>query len=152
VIQPRSTLLIIAAIALMGSPPLSRLEAQELPRSFASLRYAPAEAGATPRMIPTELGDSTLPRTYWLEGALIAGIPLALLGVAFAEWGCSDSDSGGGSGDGPCWDNQLLGAVIGFGTGASLGALIGGQLKKKDRQRANQVTGPAGRDSSESVP
>jgi hypothetical protein len=151
VIQPRSILLIVAAIALMGSPPPSRLEAQELPRSLASLRYVPAHDSSAHRMIPMEVGDSTtLPRTYWLEGALIVGIPFALLGVAFAGWGCSNSDSGGC--DGPCWDNELLGAVVGFGTGASLGGLIGGQFKKKDRRKANQVTQAAGRDSSGSVP
>jgi hypothetical protein len=133
VIQPRSRLLIVvAALVLMGSASLSPLEAQELSRSLASLSYIAAEDTAAPRIAPIELGDSTHPRTYWLEGALIAGVPLALLGAGMAGWACSDRDTGGGRG--PCWDNELLGAIVGFGTGASFGALVGGKIKKRGKR------------------
>jgi hypothetical protein len=133
VIQLRSHLLIVvAALALMGSASLSPLESRELPRSLARLSYIAAEDSAAPRIAPIELGDSTPPRTYWLEGALIAGIPLALLGAGMAGWACSNKDSGGGQS--PCWDNEVLGAVVGFGTGASFGALVGGQIKKRGKR------------------
>jgi hypothetical protein len=146
VIQPRSALLTLATALLMGSASLHQLEAQELPRSLASLSYITAEDTAAPLIAPIELGDSTRPRTYWLEGALIAAVPLALLGAGMAGWACSDP--------GPCWDDELLGAVAGFGTGASFGALVGGQIKKrgKDRKKADQQIEPVGQDSSESTP
>jgi hypothetical protein len=150
VIQPRSPLLIVvAALALMGSASLSPLEAQELPRSLASLSYIAAEDTAAPFIAPIELGDSTPPRTYWLEGALVAGVPFALLGAGAAGWACSEGEGG----EGPCWDNELLGAVFGFGIGASFGALVGGQFKKgkKDPKKADQPIEPAGQDSSESI-
>jgi hypothetical protein len=78
--------------------------------------------------------------TYWLEGALIVGIPVGLLTTAFAAGMCSDPDSGGGQE--PCWDDALLGAVIGFGTGASLGGLLGGLIPKPQRSVADSLSPP----------
>jgi hypothetical protein len=121
----------VAVLALLDLSPRFALHAQELPRPFATLNYAGSQTTPAPLTASVELSDSTLPRTYWLEGALIGGAVVALLGVSLAGSACSDPDSGGGQG--PCWDNVLLGAVIGFGTGASFGGLIGGQFKKARR-------------------
>jgi hypothetical protein len=131
--QPRSPLLrVAAALGLMGLAAITPLQAQELPRSFTSLRYVETGDTATPFPPPIELADSTGERTYWLEGALIGGTIVGVLLAAFAGAACSDTDSGAGTG--PCWDNVLLGAVVGFGTGGSAGALIGGQFKKPAKE------------------
>jgi hypothetical protein len=96
------------------------------------------------RPSPAGLSDTTPKRviqpTYWLEGALIVGIPVSLLTTAFV-WGmCNDPDSGGGHE--PCWDDALLGAVIGFGTGASLGGLLGGLVPKPEPTRPDTLPAP----------
>ena len=140
---------LLVSLALVGAASISPALAQELPRTLSSLRYVPAQDRVAPRIIDIEVGDSTYPRTYWLEGALIVGVPFALLGALFAGHGCSDPDSG--AGEGPCWDNVLLGVVVGFGTGASLGGLIGGQFKKKARQKADHPIEPEAQDSVESA-
>jgi hypothetical protein len=69
-------------------------------------------------------------KTYWVEGALIGGATVGVLFAALAGGFCGDSDSN--TAGGPCWDNVLLGALVGFGTGGSLGALIGGQFNKAE--------------------
>jgi len=69
-------------------------------------------------------------KTYWMEGGLVAGAGLGILTAALVGGLCADSDSGG---EGPCWDNTLLGGVIGFGVGFSVGALIGGQFNKAEQ-------------------
>ena len=87
-----------------------------------------------------EPGDTTrsYPRTYWLEGALVGGGVVGLLGTILAAGFCADADSGGG--DEPCWDNALLGAAVGVGTDASLGALLGGLIPKPQRQEADSLS------------
>jgi hypothetical protein len=149
-IRPRSFLwMSIVAFSLIGSATLPRLQAQELPPSFASMRYAPALDTARQRT-SMELSDTTsIPKTYWLEGALVGGTVLGLLGGALAGGLCADPDSGG---TGPCWDNVLLGIVIGFGTGGSFGALVGGQLKKPSQpgNRVDQQMEPAQQESTDS--
>jgi hypothetical protein len=78
--------------------------------------------------------------TYWVEGGLILGIPTSLLTTALV-WGlCSDSDSGGGHE--PCWDDALLGTVIGFGVSGSLGALLGGLISKPERPASDTLSTP----------
>jgi|GEM_PF-3182445 len=133
-----------------GAAPLN---AQALPRSFASLSYEPAGNITAPHLVRLELGDSTrrIPKTYWVEGALIGGTVAGLFLASLAGGLCSDSDSGGNE---PCWDNVLLGAVIGFGTGGSLGALIGGQFKKpsKDRNNVDPPAEPTAQDSTVVAP
>jgi hypothetical protein len=81
-----SRLRLLAALAVTISTPLSRVSAQELSCSFASLRYIPGKDSAASRIIPAQLKDSSAERTYWLEGALIGGVPVALLGTALARW------------------------------------------------------------------
>jgi hypothetical protein len=153
-IRRRSSLVttVLAALTLTGSANLSPLEAQELPRSFASLRYAPTADTTVPH-VPFQLGDSTpVAKTYWLEGGIIGGTVVGVLLANFVGWGCNNSDSGGDTGS--CWDNILLAFVVGFGIGFTPGALLGGQLKKpgRDRQPGEGQMEPAAQDSTESSP
>lgn len=122
------------ALAIGSATPVDSIWAQALPTSLSDLQYRPTfEATATPLGAGREPGDSTnYPRTYWLEGALIGGIPLAILGAVLGGGMCSDPDSGGGTE--PCWDDALLRLVIGFGVGGSLGGLIGGSIKKPEKE------------------
>jgi hypothetical protein len=141
---------IITALLLLGSAAYP-LAAQQLPQSFTSLRYASARDSAPGRLIQLELNRSEESPNYWAEGALIGGIPFALLGAGLAGWACGRDD---GVDNGPCWDNELLGAVVGFGVGASLGALIGGQINKGKRtgEEPEPELAPAGPGAGDSLP
>jgi hypothetical protein len=122
--------ILVAAIALAGWTPYKELRAQKIPHSALNLGSTllhPFDTTA-PRRQRLEVGDSLARKTYWLEGALISGAIIGLGAAALAGAACSDKDSGGD--DGPCWDNVLLGAAVGFGAGGSLGALVGGLFSK----------------------
>jgi hypothetical protein len=153
-IQPRiSFWTTIAALALIGPGSFITLQGQELPHPFASLRYTPTEDTTARSIVPIQLSDSTsIPETYWLEGALIGGTVAGILIGALAGGFCSDSDSGGGNE--PCWDDMLLGAAVGLAAGGSLGALVGGQFKKRPKgsQQTDEEREPVAQDSSESSP
>jgi hypothetical protein len=125
----RSAAVAVALVLANGLSP-DRLHGQELSPSFSSLQYTAS--------LPPELGDTArkYPRTYWLEGALLTGIPLGILGAALGAGLCGDPDSGG---QGPCWDDGLLGLATGLGVGASLGGLIGGLIKKPEKQEAETL-------------
>ena len=125
---------IVVAFVIAGVAPLNRLRAQELSLPLSDLQHTTDfDVTPTPLGLRSEVSDSTkYPRTYWLEGALIGGIPLALLGVTLGAALCADPDSGGGTE--PCWDDALLGLVTGFGVGGSLGGLIGGLIKKSEKK------------------
>jgi hypothetical protein len=135
VMKPRPSKKAGLVVALViASVPLHALQAQELPPSLSNLGYT-AKLDVTPHPpLRLELGDSTkYPRTYWLEGALIGGIPLALLGAALGGGLCTDPDNSGG-GTESCWDDALLGLATGLGVGGSLGGLIGGLIKKPEKK------------------
>jgi hypothetical protein len=116
--------LVCAAAALAGAAPFTTVQGQDLIR----FHSAADSASSIPRL---ELADTVYPRTYWAEGAVIGGTVLGLLGAVLAGGLCSDPDSGGGGRT--CWDDTLLGLATGLGVGGSLGALIGGQFRKKKR-------------------
>jgi hypothetical protein len=145
-LDPRRLRALVVALAVACVAPLTRVDAQELLRftQHQSTSMARAEIGDAHRIPPVELGDSTKhPRTYWLEGALLGGISLGLLGAAVGGGFCADADSPAGSG--PCWDDVFLGLAAGIGTGASFGGLIGGLFKKPEKKSAqteDPVSGP----------
>jgi hypothetical protein len=123
--QPFPTLVAVLSLAALP-PPAS---AQQLSRlsQFDALSVTPDEQiGA--RLFTVEPGDSVkrVQKTHWLEGALIGGGILGVLGAAFGGGMCSYDETD----DGPCWDEALLGGVLGFGIGFSAGGLIGGQFPK----------------------
>jgi hypothetical protein len=112
---------------------VSSLQAQQLPPAFAELLSLASLDSAPSLILPIDVADSTRPRTYWLEGALVGGAAVGVLLAAFAGSGCSNSEI---AGDGPCWDNALLGGILGFGIGGRAGALIGGQFTKPAKVRS----------------
>jgi len=68
-----------------------------------------------------------LPKTYWKEGALMVGIPTAMLG-AYGGYGLCGMDE---SSDPPnCALAAVGGALVGGLIGATTGALIGGLFLK----------------------
>ena len=118
----RNPILVFALLSGLSLP--NSVRAQELAR----VASAPDTAARIPRI---ELGDTVHRRTYWLEGALVGGALAGIGLAAFAGAACSDGNVGGGIAEsGPCWDNVLLGAFIGVGTGGTLGGLIGGLFSK----------------------
>jgi hypothetical protein len=128
-------LLLLLALVMASLAPINTVEAQELvrfdsDRSSSRLRAKAAKAHRIPYM--ERVDSSTHRRTYWLEGTLILGGTFALLGGGLAEYACENRDSGGGTS--PCWDNVLIGIGGGLGTGASLGALFGGLIRKGPRE------------------
>jgi hypothetical protein len=115
-------LTVATAFGVIGSAGVSSLRAQELPPTFAELRSLAPLDSAPPLIPPIDVADSTRPRTYGLEGALVGGAAVGVLLAAFAGSGCSNSEI---AGNGPCWDNALLGGILGFGIGGAAGALMG---------------------------
>ena len=140
VILLRSLALALTVMLLTTDHSVAQVPGSVEIRPGPSLLRAPV-AGSVLAAASLAGSSDTMPKrvirpTYWLEGAIILGVPVSLLTTAFV-WGmCVDPDSGGGHE--PCWDDALLGAVIGFGTAGSLGALLGGLIPKP---------GPAARDS-----
>lgn len=112
------TLAAVAALTCGGSVLL--LAQASAYRPAASVLFVP------PRDVAA---DSTrLPETYWKEGALVLGIPMALIAGDFVYQFCKDPDSGTQPRN--CAARGLGGAAIGFVIGAIPGALIGGQIHK----------------------
>ena len=121
----RSTGLAVAlATGVVG---VARAQAPRLPAAW--LTWTPQftvehpVALLPPRLERAAVRDSTarrIPRTYWLEGGLIGGGVVGLLGAQF----CRVADSPRGS----CYIEVFLisGTFIGF----PAGALIGGQFNK----------------------
>jgi F0F1-type ATP synthase membrane subunit c/vacuolar-type H+-ATPase subunit K len=137
--DPRNAAFLVLALPMVIGSSVGRLDAQQLSPSLSNLEYT-AHPGTTTVHPRLELGDTAkkYPRTYWLEGALLAGIPLGLLGAALGGGLCGDPDSPGG-GSAPCWDDALLGLVSGVGVGASLGGLIGGLIKKPEKKKDQET-------------
>jgi hypothetical protein len=123
----------VLAILILAVPAAGRAQGGP-PRPAASALRSVETASVLRPSLASILAD-TVPRphrpTYWLEGALVGG---ALAGIALARFAwsvCSDPDSGA---SGPCWDNTLLGALVGVASGGTLGALAGGLIEKSKAQ------------------
>lgn len=109
---------LVLATAVIGA---AHAQAPRLPTPPVS--WTPAFAATSFEQRATAARDSTprkIRRTYWLEGGLIGGVVVGLLGSQF----CRIADSPRGS----CEIEVFLisGTFIGF----PAGALIGGQFKK----------------------
>lgn len=77
---------------------------------------------------PGALSQDTLelPRTYWKEGALVGGATLGTIALVVSLGACADTDS--------VQEDKRAGCVLGSTAvsallGATLGALIGGQIR-----------------------
>jgi len=105
--------LILSAGAVLPFP----IQAQHLPPvpSYAAV------ALPTPAMA-FHVDTTAIPKTYWLEGAVVGGTALGLFTVAFAN--------GMSEGSGPNLGGELLAFLIGASVGFPAGALIGGQFHK----------------------
>ena len=113
----------LAAVAALTCGGHALLSAQ------ASACHPAASALFTPaRDLPAD--SIHYPGTYWKEGALVLGIPFALIAGDFAYQMCKDPDSG--TRPRHCVANGLGGAAVGFVIGAVPGALIGGLIRKHE--------------------
>ena len=77
----------------------------------------------------------SLPRTRWKEGALIGGAALGGLALVFSLMACGDTDS--------VYENDQTFCVLGTTAvsallGATIGALIGGQIRVREPDAGSQ--------------
>jgi hypothetical protein len=124
-----ATLLAATAPGVAGS--------QVVPRPGASSLRAVVFPSALSQSMASVVTDTVPPRyrpTYWQEGALLGAFVIGLGAAALAGGLCADNDSGS---RGPCWDNVLLGTLIGIGSGGTVGALAGGLIQKPERSPAD---------------
>ncbi len=68
-----------------------------------------------------------VPRTHWLEGGLVGGVALGIFGGLVGHALCTNSDVRQ-----TCTGPTLGSAVLGAGVGFVTGALIGGQFPKRE--------------------
>ena len=128
----RSLICGIAVLLTAGESLAQAPVSLELRPGPSLLRVPPARQEFFPgsSVLTADTAATVPPATYWLEGALIGGTAIGFLLGAFAFEGCTHDDS---SASGPCWDNALLGAALGFGIGGTFGALLGGLVPKPER-------------------
>ena len=101
--------------------------ASPLAAQQASLRPHPSSLFVAPATVAAD--SLHLPPTYWKEGALIGGVPMAVLGGLAFHGLCEWNDE---SGDANCAAAAAGGALFSGILGAIVGALIGGQFHKKE--------------------
>ncbi|HEX7919084.1 MAG TPA: hypothetical protein VF454_06740 [Gemmatimonadales bacterium] len=111
-------ILMVAWCLVLGSSSLAAQQAALRPRP-SSLFVPPGAVADTTQLAPT----------YWKEGALIGGIPMAILGAIAGHDLCEWSD---GTGNDDCILATVGTAALSGGVGAIVGALIGGQFHKKE--------------------
>ncbi len=112
-------ILVAVACSLGVGPGTAATQQAALRPRPSALFVVPAPAADTLRLAPT----------YWKEGALIGGIPMAILGAIAGHGLCEWADESGN-------DNCVLAAVgtgvLSGGVGAIVGALIGAQFHKQE--------------------
>ena len=108
------------SLALFARPAVAQRLAP-IPQSvLSSVRWpAPATAAA-----PRDRSAGTVPRTYWVEGGVIGGLGLGVLGALEFRSLCDSSN---------CTAGTIAGGVLGGAVGFTVGALVGGQFRKGDR-------------------
>ena len=99
-----------------------RLVGQRLPPAWPSVSPPFSTAGTLLRISPLD-SSRTIPRTYWLEGALIGAGGLGTF-VAVAFHGLCESQN--------CTGATIGGAVLGGAVGFTVGALVGSQFRKQE--------------------
>ena len=112
--------LILIGVLVAALPPAATAQTSPFRASASVLFARPA--------VNTAWADTlNLPRTYWIEGAVITGIPSAVFGGMLGSGFCgNDSGSAGEN----CVLKAISGALV-FGiAGAIPGALIGGLFEK----------------------
>lgn len=111
-------ILMVVSGLVLGSSSLAAQQSALRPRP-SSLFVPPAVAADSVKLAPT----------YWREGALIGGIPMAILGGIAGHDLCEWADDAGND---DCMLATVGTAVLSGGVGAIVGALIGGQFHKKE--------------------
>lgn len=92
-----------------------------IPQSaLSSVRWPAAPTAAAPR----GRSSGTIPRTYWVEGGVIGGLGLGVLGALEFRSLCESSN---------CTAGTVAGGVLGGAVGFTIGALVGGQVRKGEK-------------------
>jgi hypothetical protein len=115
--------LVLAALLGPSAAPGQRLSST-FPSPVPTIR-----AGTTQLSVPrTRLESSplVLPRTYWLEAGVVGAIGLGVFGALVGHGLCADSDV-----QQSCTRATLGVGALGAGVGFTVGALIGGQVRKR---------------------
>lgn len=111
---------------LIGLPAKDALAQQVAPPARVALA-GPTRTEAFPRLDLGQPDSVSVPQTHWKKGAVIGGlalgIPALLIGLAW----CGDPDSGSDRSAAAC---VIGGTAVATLTGATIGALIGGQFPK----------------------
>jgi len=115
---PRTTVIALAALVLV-QPCAQGQRLRSAANSMVNAHSVPPAA----RLMEADLAARTIPRTYWLEGALIGAIGLGIL-TAVGFYGLCESSN--------CTGALVTGAVGGGAVGFIVGALVGGQFPKKE--------------------
>jgi hypothetical protein len=110
--------MIVVAASLLAP---MRLGGQRLPPAWPSVRLSFSTAQTTLRTSLLD-GSRTIPHTYWLEGAVIGAGGLGTL-VAVEFHGLCESRN--------CTGVTIGGAMLGGAVGFTVGALVGGQFRKR---------------------
>lgn len=122
----RTAMSVVAAMLTLAGPVVAQTPRGPVPVR-AGLVAANGElrtANSATLELRRQAAADSLPQTQWLKGgvigALVVGIPMALLGAELERY----SDSGGGA------SYFVSGFVFGGAFGFFVGALIGGQFEK----------------------
>jgi len=107
---------VIVVLALAGLAPAATAQRLAPPFARAAVSW-PADS--------TKPQSPSPPPTHWVEGGLIGGGLVGLLGMSLAEGLCGMGDSGSN-----CGAAGTKGLIFGAGLGFTIGALIGGQIPK----------------------
>jgi len=118
----RASSLIGVALALLLAPGAAAGQRlARIPQSALNSVPWPSTAGASAPLRPS---PGTLPRTYWLEGGLVGGIGLGVVSAMGFHDLCESSN---------CTRATLAGFLLGATVGFPVGALVGGQIRKREK-------------------
>ena len=119
--MPRFALMFATLTLLLAPTAVVGQRLAPMPQSTLNAVRWPAASTESTQLRPA---PGTLPRTYWLEGGVIAGVGLGVLTGLSVRGLCESSD---------CTRGMIAGGVLGGFVGFTVGALVGGQFRKGEK-------------------